>query len=135
MLFSTGGVVAFHAALKYSLRNVPANTILKFEEVLLNKGNGYNPKTGIFTAPTNGIYSFEWTFITKRGSTVYIEAAVNDARMATTCVKEEASVHTSASGHLLYELKAGDKVWLRTFSVSAGYIHADKYTFFSGHKL
>jgi hypothetical protein len=128
-------VVAFHAALLSNLHNVPVNTILKYQDVLLNKGNGYDPNTGIFTAPTDGVYSFEWTFITSKGSTVYMEAVVNGVRKSITCVYTEASRHTSASGHLLYELKAGHKVWLRTAHFTAGYLHAEKYTFFSGHKL
>lgn len=131
----SGAVVAFHAALKSHLRNVPVNTILKFEDVLLNKGNGYDPKTGVFTAPANGIYFFEWTFITTKGSTVYIEAVVDGVRKASICINAQTSHHTSSSGHLLYELKAGNKVWIKTFYVNAGFLYADKYTFFSGHRV
>lgn len=47
-------VIAFHANLKSHLNNVPVNSTIKFENVQLNKGNGYDPKTGIFTAPEDG---------------------------------------------------------------------------------
>ncbi|XP_061186963.1 uncharacterized protein LOC133195106 [Saccostrea echinata] len=132
---SVGHVIAFHAAIKFRLRNVPVNTIIKFEDVLLNKGNGYDPKTGVFTAPEEGVYFFEWTFISTRKSTVYVEAVVDGARKASTCVNDQQSYHVSTSGHLLYELKKGNKVWIRTFYVKAGYMHADKYTYFSGYKI
>jgi hypothetical protein len=133
--FQNKRLIAFHAALKSHLRNVPVNTALKFEDILLNKGNGYDPKTGVFTAPENGVYSFQWTYITTKGSTAYLEAVVDGIRKASTCINYQASNHVSASGHLLYELKAGNKVWIRTFYRTVGYLHADKYTFFSGQKL
>ena len=34
--------------------------IIKFEEVLLNEGSGYNSTTGLFTAPTSGVYQFSY---------------------------------------------------------------------------
>ncbi|XP_061186953.1 complement C1q-like protein 3 [Saccostrea echinata] len=130
-----GQIIAFHAAIKSHLRNVPVNTTIKFDDVFLNKGNGYNPDTGVFTAPEDGVYFFEWTFISTRKSTVYVEAVVDGTRKASTCVNDQQSYHVSTSGHLLYELKKGNKVWIRTFFVTAGYMHADKYTYFSGYKI
>ncbi|XP_061186955.1 complement C1q-like protein 2 [Saccostrea echinata] len=132
---SVGHVIAFHAAIKSHLSNVPVNTIIKYEDVLLNKGKGYDPKTGIFTAPEDGVYFFEWTFITTKKSSVYIEAVVDGVRKASTCVYHQQSNHVSTSGHLLYELKRGNKVWIRTFYITAGYMYADKYTYFSGYKI
>ncbi|XP_062610850.1 complement C1q-like protein 2 isoform X1 [Saccostrea cucullata] len=132
---SIGDVIAFHAAIKSHLSNVPVNTTIKFEDVLLNKGNGYDPPTGVFTAPEDGVYSFKWTFISSRKSTVYLEAVVDGASKAKICVNDQQSAHINTSGHLLYELKSGNKVWIRTFYVAAGYIHADNYTYFSGFKI
>ena len=50
-------VIAFHANLMPSLQNLPTNTTLKFDEVLLNKGDGYDSNTGIFTecTPSTGL--------------------------------------------------------------------------------
>ncbi|XP_062615677.1 complement C1q-like protein 2 [Saccostrea cucullata] len=132
---SVGNVIAFHAAIKSHLSNVPVNTIMKFDEVLLNKGNGYDPKTGLFTAPEDGIYSFEWTYLSSKKSTVYLEAVVDGVRKASSCVNDQQSSHVSITGHLVYELKKGNKVWIRTFYVAAGYMYANLYTFFSGYKL
>ncbi|CAC5406969.1 C1QL [Mytilus coruscus] len=33
-----------------------SNEIIKFDQVWLNMGNGYNPTTGVFTVPRNGLY-------------------------------------------------------------------------------
>uniref|UniRef100_A0A8W8LVZ6 C1q domain-containing protein n=1 Tax=Magallana gigas TaxID=29159 RepID=A0A8W8LVZ6_MAGGI len=74
----TGSVIAFHASLKNHLRNVPVNTIIKFEKVHLNKGNGYDPATGVFIAPEDGVYSFAWSFVTGKGDTMYLAAVVDN---------------------------------------------------------
>lgn len=38
-----GNTVAFHAILSTRLTNVPTNAIIKFGNVLVNEGSGYNP--------------------------------------------------------------------------------------------
>lgn len=128
-------MIAFHANLKRNLQNLPTNTILKFEEVLLNKGSGYDSNTGIFTAPANGVYSFNWSFISKHGGTVYISAIVNDVGRVHTCINAQKSNHINTSGHLLYQLKKRDRVWLRTWYVRATYIHGDRFSYFSGNRI
>lgn len=101
-------MIAFHARLGPGhLRNVPVNTTMKYGIVLLNKGEGYNPNTGIFTAPEDGVYSFAWSFLTFQGGTVYIAAVVDNVDKIHTCINNQQSVHINTSGHLLYELKKG----------------------------
>lgn len=60
-------VIAFHAYLKSTLHNITPNTTITFESVHLNKGDGYDPASGIFTAPEDGVYSFAWSFLSKKG--------------------------------------------------------------------
>ena len=58
------------------------HSILVFDDVVFNVGDGYDPHTGIFTAPVSGVYSFFltqmssdgtsglWLSIVKEGSTL-----------------------------------------------------------------
>lgn len=71
-----GKAIVFHALLSKRLKNVPKDTIIKFENVEVNEGNGYNPTTGKFTAPVDGLYSFLWTYHIPR-SAVYLYGYVN----------------------------------------------------------
>lgn len=128
-------VIAFHAYLKSTLHNVTPNTTITFESVHLNKGEGYDPASGIFTAPEDGVYSFAWSFLSKKGGRVYFAAVVNNADRVHTCINNQQSTHISTSGYLIYELKRGNKVWIRTWYVPATYIHGGYYTYFSGSKI
>lgn len=128
-------VIAFHAYLKSTLHNVTPNTTITFESVHLNKGDGYDPASGIFTAPEDGVYSFAWSFLSKKGGTVYFAAVVNNADRVHTCINNQQSTYISTSGYLIYELKSGNKVWIRTWYVPATYIHGGYYTYFSGSKI
>lgn len=128
-------VIAFHANLKSHLNNVPVNSTIKFENVQLNKGNGYDPITGIFTAPEDGVYSFSWSFLSQAGGTVYIAGVVDNADHAHTCIETQQSKFINTSGHLLYELRKGNKVWIRTWHIPATFIHGGFYTYFSGSKI
>uniref|UniRef100_A0A8W8M0G8 C1q domain-containing protein n=1 Tax=Magallana gigas TaxID=29159 RepID=A0A8W8M0G8_MAGGI len=87
----TVSVIAFHASLRNHLRNVPVNTIIKFEKVHLNKGNGYDPATGVFTAPENGVYSFAWSFLTSKGGNVYLAAVVDNQVQAKSSIEKHQS--------------------------------------------
>ena len=128
-------VIAFHANLRNTIKNIPVNTALKFDDVKLNEGKGYDPKTGIFTAPTDGVYSFAWSFLSINGGTVYVTAVVNNVGQVHTCVHKQQTYHISISGHLLSKLKKGNKVWLKTFWLAATHIHGGGYTFFSGNQI
>ncbi|XP_061186501.1 collagen alpha-2(VIII) chain-like [Saccostrea echinata] len=126
---------SFHANLQNNLYNVEVNTTIKYQNVLLNEGNGYNPTTGIFTAPEDGVYSFSWSILTKKGGTVYVMAMVENETKIRTCIKNLQDDYISVSGHLLHELKKGNQVWIQTYLYTATYIHANGYTYFLGHKI
>ena len=128
-------VVAFHANLNSHLINLEPNATIKFGNVQLNKGNGYDPNTGIFTAPEDGVYSFAWSFLSKVGGTVYVAAVIDNADHVYTRIQDQQSKFISTSGHLLHELKEGSRVWLRTFHVAATFIHGSYYSYFSGSKI
>lgn len=54
---SDGKKVAFMAQLSTALINPLVNTVVVFDAVLTNAGNGYNSGSGIFVAPVSGLYS------------------------------------------------------------------------------
>lgn len=101
----------------------------------LNNGNGYNPSTGVFIAPEDGVYSFAWSFITSKGGTVYLAAVVDNQVQANTCINQQQSEYINTSGHFINELKKGNKVWIKTRNNVATFMYADNYSYFSGYKI
>ncbi|CAL8365742.1 unnamed protein product [Arctogadus glacialis] len=62
--------VAFTAALGHPLGPVHIDITVKYQVIISNMGNGYNPATGIFTARVSGMYYFSYTmYNNNRGST------------------------------------------------------------------
>lgn len=131
---ATYNVIAFHANLKTHLYNLSVKSTIKFDYVRLNKGNGYDPKTGIFTAPEDGVYSFAWSFLSGRGSTVYMATVVDNVDHVYT-LTDTHQTSSNTSYHLLCELEKGNKVWIRIWHIPAKFIHRGLYTYFSGNKL
>lgn len=86
-------------------------------------------------APEDGVYSFAWSFLSSTGGTVYIAAVVDNQVQANTCTNEQKRTHIHTSGHLIYELKKMNKVWIRTWWQAATYMHADNFSHFSGYKI
>lgn len=127
-------IVAFHAVLSRVLQNAPVNTIIKFGNVPTNEGGGYNRTTGKFTAPTDGVYSFSWTYCTNRGSTTYTCAMVDGKPTGYAVNQGQSSTWQNTSGHLVIKLRKGSQFWIQTFYKTAQWIHKD-YTFLSGYRL
>jgi hypothetical protein len=70
-LFQT--TVAFQATLTSgSIGPSYSGGAIKFNDVTLNSGDGYNPSTGIFTAPIAGIYQFTATYLQRNGYSSHV---------------------------------------------------------------
>ncbi|XP_062604129.1 complement C1q-like protein 3 [Saccostrea cucullata] len=106
-------VIAFQANIKSHLTDVPVKTTIKFNNVQLNKGGGYDPETGIFTAPEKGVYSFAWSYLSRQGGTVYTALSVDNEDRALSCIENQQSKFINSAGHLVSELAKGSKVWIR----------------------
>ena len=125
--------VAFDVRLGKHVNNLAKNGRVVFGTVDLNEGNGYDPSTGIFTAPSAGLYVFDWTTMTHQGRDVYTSLVVNGIfKSWNHCRDSLSKTYLSCSKMTIVKLKQGDKVWIGVFSESATiYKH---YTSFSGFK-
>lgn len=112
---------------------MPKDTIIKFGNVEVNDGNGYNPTTGKFTAPEDGIYSFLWTYHTPKDSVVYLCGYVNGKLRASSGTR--ATNWQNTSGHFVGKLKKEDQFWIENDHFTATFINNFKYTYLSGYKI
>ncbi|XP_078341004.1 collagen alpha-1(X) chain-like isoform X2 [Crassostrea virginica] len=129
-----GNVIAFHVVLSKRLWNVATSTIIKFGRVDLNDGNGYDPNTGKFTAPVDGVYFFSWTFHINKGTTVYLCGYVDGKCKSHVGINNSTSNADNIHGHLAIRMKKGNKFWIQTFWTTVQLLQ-ENYSFLSGYKL
>jgi hypothetical protein len=112
-----------------------AQHTLIFDEVKLNAGNGYHPHSGVFIAPSTGIYVFSWSmrlFGTERhGAQLMVNGKVHGAVFLAVGGN---SNNDNVSGTGLAFLNQGDDAFIRTATESIGNIESDiyGYTAFAG---
>ena len=119
---------------RVSFHTTPQCTIIKFERVLVNDGNGYDPKSGKFTAPVDGVYSFLWSYCSSKGSTAYLGGFLDGTLTSKIGVRDQANLWQNTSGNLIVKMKKGSQFWIQNFHLTAQLIHED-YTYLSGHIL
>ena len=126
-------VVAFDVRLKKDV-NLATNGRVVFGIEDLNEGNGYDPSTGIFTAPASGVYVFDWTTFTQYGKYASTALVVNGKfKSWNHCYDGAAKTYLQCSKLTVVKLKKGDQVWIGVFNGTANIYR--KYTSFSGYKL
>jgi hypothetical protein len=71
---------AFVAALKQaSFTLTGIDDVVKFDDVRVNRGQGYNPSTGVFTAPRKGLYHISCVIMAYSSHRVNYQLNKNDA--------------------------------------------------------
>lgn len=127
-------MVAFDVRLKSLKRNLATKAKVIFETVDLNEGLGYDASSGIFTAPSGGLYVFDWTVMTYEKKYAYTSLVVNDQEKSWNyCRSQTADLWLRCSKMTIVRLRQGDKAWIGIFSGQAD-MH-NTYTSFSGFKL
>ncbi|KAL4218504.1 Otolin 1 [Mactra antiquata] len=130
--------VAFTAYLTHGVDTGDKQTI-KFDQVIINDGNGYNVYTGAFTCPQAGVYLFSF-FLGQRGLTeserpMSVRLVKNDDIIVSGTVETRHVYQDLQGGNMaVVRLNLGDVVWVETFSNSV-HVEGDdtfRLTTFSG---
>lgn len=121
--------------MKSDLTNRPKGSVVIYNDVVTNEGDGYNPSTGIFTAPTEGLYSFSWTTTASANKYFFTYLDVNGNNIA----RNHAGLNTvtfSASQTVVVHLKTHDKVNIKVQDNYVGQlIRGSGWSTFSGFMI
>ena len=91
------------------------NSVVKFNDVLNNKGNHFNSGDSIFVSPVSGVYLFSWTTMTYSGKNVNTELRVNNIVKETLHANIGGAVgRVSVSRVIICNVQKSDHVWIQT---------------------
>lgn len=129
--------VAFSAALGSSMGPFEQDTPLKYQRILSNIGNGYNPATGIFTAMMRGVYYFSYTMYNNNSGqpSSIVSLMMNSQRVVSTWGTVSNDSHDSATNAAVLQLEAGDSVFVQLYAKRIMYDNGFYYNTFSGFLL
>lgn len=120
--------IAFDAMLSHDYVHGDQQAVLKFDNVLTNVGNAYNPSTGIFTAPTDGTYLFNWSIRTGYLASIVTKLMVNGKMVQATHTDSSLDQANQFDAHssktAILTLIEGDKVYIENYP-QRGTIHSD----------
>lgn len=127
--------VAFKVTFSPSTLRPPGTGPYKFDMVIFNDGNAYDPVLGVFTAPYSGVYIFSFQIFTHLAERPTIDIKVNGNIAARMAVDTTNETPQSDSTTLTVKLLRGDRVWAEAGDSSAIDVYGPNHTFFSGALL
>ncbi|XP_052710470.1 uncharacterized protein LOC128184878 [Crassostrea angulata] len=129
---------AFTAGISSSNSDWTGDTLV-FPTVIYSEGTGYNPSTGIFTAPTAGTYVFYISVQSALQKYIWVDIVLNGSTKVRALAWYDSGssirIHQTGTNLVILHLQTGDRVWVRR-NGGTGY-HSGTYcmTTFSGFKL
>ncbi|KAF7662339.1 hypothetical protein LDENG_00239640 [Lucifuga dentata] len=123
--------IAFYAGLR---KQHEGSEILKFDDVVTNVGNYYEPTTGKFTCPLPGIYFFTYHVLMRGGdgTSMWADLKKNGQVRASAIAQDADQNYDYASNSVILHLDVGDEVCVQ---LDGGKVHGgntNKYSTFSG---
>ncbi|XP_077204625.1 otolin-1 [Paroedura picta] len=113
----------------------PPNTPIKFDKILYNDQENYNPLTGKFNCSIAGAYVFSY-HMTIRGRPARISIVAQNKKMVKTRETLYGQEIDQASFLTILKLNVGDQVWLEvTRDWNGVYVSAEDDSIFSGFLL
>ena len=136
----------FDGGVKFSAYKDEGDTLtgtlyLVFDNVVINNGNGYDSENGVFRAPSNGIYSFQFSgqqSSTTAGfvSTIYImENRARIIYISDTALNYELGGYQNINYLWELELKEGDEINLILSGGDNLYADSVHRLYFSGQLI
>ncbi|CAG2233647.1 C1QL [Mytilus edulis] len=125
--------IAAFSAYTTKLQTITRSTNVKFEKVWTNIGNGYNPSTGIFTAPRQGVYHITAVVMSVGAAQLYLHLKRNNEYTAGSFVTGDG--YKTGTFDVVLNLQKGDTISVGCRSSTTVYSDSDKYTTFSGHLI
>ena len=107
------------------------NDVVKFDDVTVNRGNGYDPSTGVFTAPRKGLYHISCSIMAYSNHDVHFQLNKNDA--AHTYAYSNNGGHTTSTINAIVEMKKGDRVFIKHRVSKSQKISGSLHSTFSGY--
>merc|ERR1712012_1136045 len=111
------------------------NSRIRFDRSLTNLGGGWDGRTGEFTAPASGTYTFSWSALSPDRQQLRLGLVMNGQEMSSSWA--DSAGYQSSSGSTVLTLRRGDTVAL---VVTDGEVFEPSnsrrgYTMFSGYRI
>ncbi|CAC5383069.1 C1QL [Mytilus coruscus] len=132
-LLKTRHIVAFSAYRISQQKLTSPHENFKFDNVWTNIGNGYDPSTGIFTAPHQGVYHFSAVAVSVNGKTLYLKLVHNNKSTSGSWVTGLG--YKTGTMDVIFNLQKGDKMSVGATGGYALYSDINKYATFSGYLI
>nr|XP_033787162.1 complement C1q-like protein 3 isoform X1 [Geotrypetes seraphini] len=129
--YSTVPKIAFYAGLK---RQHEGYELLRFDDVVTNLGNHYDPTTGKFTCSIPGIYFFTYHVLMRGGdgTSMWADLCKNNQVRASAIAQDADQNYDYASNSVVLHLEPGDEVYIKLDGGKAHGGNNNKYSTFSG---
>lgn len=127
--------VAFNAVRNTFLNRTAGITEFSvvYDAVLYDTHNAYNKQTGVFKAPSSGLYIFTWTSAVAANMTFNSELLLNGRRMGLSgCNNQKNLGYENCANTIPLLLQSGDSVNIRM--TEGNYLYGNHWSSFKGWK-
>ncbi|XP_044522565.1 complement C1q-like protein 2 isoform X3 [Gracilinanus agilis] len=130
----SGPKIAFYVGLKSPHEGYE---VLKFDDVVTNLGNHYDPTTGKFSCQVRGIYFFTYHILMRGGdgTSMWADLCKNGQVRASAIAQDADQNYDYASNSVVLHLDSGDEVYVKLDGGKAHGGNNNKYSTFSGFLL